>query len=168
MKFLSIWACCLLPRQTLRPWLWTNPASHSKVHVQWHIIYSQCDVTTTSINFHHLQRKSIPIQQSLPISPFTNPWQQWISEHSASGFTYFVYLYKCSDTKYELLCLSFLRLTKCFWCSCTLLHEWVLHSFLSWIIFHCMHIPHFLYAFIYWRVGLFSSCGYLEPCTMNN
>lgn len=48
----------------------------------------------------------------------------------------------------------------------SMLHVTSIHSFLCWLIFHCMTTPHFVYPFIHllMEFGLFPLFGYYEVC----
>ena len=45
--------------------------------------------------------------------------------------------------------------------------SWI-HCFNSWVVLHCINLPHFLYPFLYWRTsGFFPATGYYNKAAMN-
>jgi hypothetical protein len=39
----------------------------------------------------------------------------------------------------------------------------LIYCFNSWVVFHCVNVPHFLCPFLYWRIyGFFPTCGYFK------
>lgn len=56
--------------------------------------------------------------------------------------------YKCMLSLFTL----FLKtLAKCIKDSSTLLHEWNVHYFDCWVVFHCIEVIQIVYSLIYWR-----------------
>lgn len=109
---------------------------------------------------YHLTKKHPHAHLPSIPSPFLAQGNHW----SIFSLNRIVISYKRYDTMLTFT-YGFFYLVQCFGGSSMLWHLGVAHSFLCWIVSHCMGIVHFAYVFSSWWVfGLFPVFGYEYLC----